>query len=96
MMGRLYQIQKDIKQSASELAKEIITTGAGRGAVKIKMNGQFKLLDLEIDPSLAPLNDAKQLSELIKTALAEAIEKAQAVSQSKVKSIADSLKLPGL
>ena len=96
MMGKLYQIQKDIKQTADELAKEIVTTGTGRGAIKITMNGQFKLLDLEIDPALAPMNDAKQLSEMIKVALAEAIEKAQIISQSKIKNITDHLKIPGL
>ncbi|GEM_PF-749479 len=96
MMNKLYQIQKDIKQTADELSKEIITTGSGRGAVKIKMNGQFKLLDLEIDPGLAPMNNAKELSEMIKTAMGEAIEKAQMVSQNKMKNITDHLKIPGL
>jgi len=96
MMSKLYQIQKDIKQTADELAKEVITTGTGRGAIKITMNGQFKVLDLEIDPSLAPMNDAKELSEMIKTVLSEAIEKAQMISQNKMKSITDHLKIPGL
>ncbi len=96
MMSKLYQIQKDIKQTADELGKEVFTTGAGRGAVKVTMNGQFKLIDLEIDPSTAPMNDAKQLAEMIKSAFAEAIEKAQMISQSKMKNITDHLKIPGL
>lgn len=96
MMNKLLQMQKDIKQSAEELAKEIINTGTGRGAVKVTMNGQFKILNLEIDPALAPMNDAKQLSEMIKTAVSEAIEKTQMVAQSKMKFVTDHLRIPGL
>ncbi|MFA5104614.1 MAG: YbaB/EbfC family nucleoid-associated protein [Candidatus Margulisiibacteriota bacterium] len=96
MMSKLFKMQKDIKQTAEALEKEIITTGAGRGAVKATMNGQFKLLNLEIDPALAPMNDVKQLSEMIKSVIAEAIEKTQVVSQNKMKSITDNLKIPGL
>ncbi len=96
MMGKLYKLQKDLKQTAEELEKEIITTGAGRGAVKVTMNGQFKLLDLQIDPTKISLNDTNELANLIKTAVSDAIDKVQQASQNKMKFLTDQLKIPGL
>lgn len=96
MMNKLYKLQSDLKETTQELAKETVTTGAGMGAIKITMNGQFKVLDVQIDPSKAPLNDANELANLIKTAFSDAIDKVMQISQKKMKALTDQLKMPGL
>ena len=97
MMKQMKQMQEEMRATSEELARETVTTGAGRGAVKATVNGEMKVLSIEIDPSLAPMNDAKKLSEMISGVLNEAIEKAQSIGQEKVKkNLKSHLNIPGL
>ncbi len=97
MMKQLKKMQDEMRKTSEELAKETVTTGTGRGAIKITVNGEMKVLNLEIDRAIAPMNDVEKLADMIKGAFNEAIEKAQSIGQEKIKSnLKSHLNIPGL
>lgn len=96
MMKQVQKMQSEMKEASAELARETITTGAGKGAIKITMNGQMKVLSLDIDPNLAPMNDMSRFSDMLKSVLNEAIEKAQDIGQEKMKRMTKYINMPGL
>ena len=96
MLKKLQQMKEDMKKIQGELKDEMVTTGAGKGAVIVTMNGQMDLKALAIDPGLAPMDDAKALSEMIMLAINEAIEKTRSVSAAKIGRLTGGLNIPGL
>jgi hypothetical protein len=96
MMKQVQQMQSDMKKIQEELNSEIITTGSGRGAVIVSMNGEMELKELTIDPKLAPMEDHQQLSDMIKSAVNEALEKAKTTAAKKMSRVAGGLNIPGL
>lgn len=96
IMKQAQQMQADMKNIQEELKTEITTAGAGRGAVMASVSGEMELKSLIIDPKLAPMNDAQQLSDLVKFAVNEALGKAKSSAAKKMGSIAGGLNIPGL
>lgn len=96
MMKKMKDMQSDMKKIQDELANEVITTGAGRGAVLVTVNGEMDLQMLKIDPNLAPMDDAQKLAEMIKFAVNEAMSKAKDVAAKKMSKVAGGMNIPGL
>ena len=88
MFNKLKQF-KDIRSKAKQiqdaLATEKVEGSAGWGKVKVTMNGNQQVLDIAIDPSL--LSDAKSLSNTVKDAVNDAIQKVQKTMASKIKDL---------
>ena len=96
MMKQAQQMQSEMKKMQEELKNEIITTGAGRGAVVVSINGEMEIKTLAIDPKLAPMNDTEKLSELIKFAVNDAVSKSKDTAAKKMSRLAGGLNIPGL
>lgn len=88
MFTKLKQF-KDIRSKAKliqdALANEKIEGSAGWGKVKVAMDGNQRVTDVIIDPSL--LTDAKSLSGYIKDAVNDAVQKVQKTMASKIKDL---------
>lgn len=96
MMKKAQQMQADMKKMQEELSNEVITTGAGKGAVLVTINGEMDIKMLAIDPNIAPMDDAKKLSEMVKFAVNEAIAKAKDSAAKKVGKMTGGMNIPGL
>ena len=96
MMKKVQKMQADMKKISQELSSEIVTTGAGRGAVIVSISGDMVLRNITIDPKLAPMDDPKALCGLIMSAVNDGMEKAKDVGARKMSVITGGLKLPGL
>lgn len=96
MMKKAQQMQSDMKEMQKELANEVITTGAGKGAVLVTINGEMDIKMLTIDPTLAPMDDAKKLAEMVKFAVNEAIGKAKDSAGRKMGKMTGGMNIPGL
>lgn len=96
MMKQAKKMQEGMKKASEELSSETVTAGTGRGAVVVKMNGNMELLELKIDPALAPVNDAGKLSEMIRSTVNDAISKSKDLSASKMSSMTGGMNLAGL
>ncbi|OGL73786.1 nucleoid-associated protein, YbaB/EbfC family [Candidatus Uhrbacteria bacterium RIFCSPHIGHO2_12_FULL_60_25] len=88
MFTKLKQF-KDIRSKAKviqdALSHESVEGSAGWGKVKVKMDGNQKVTDVQIDPSL--LTDAKTLATSVKDAVNDAVTKVQRVMASKMKDL---------
>ncbi len=96
MMKQMQKMQADMKDIQSELKAEIISTGAGRGAVLVSVNGDMEMKSLTIDPKLAPMDDPQRLAEMIMFATNEALSKSKESAAKKMGKIAGGLNIPGL
>jgi len=96
IMKKAQQMQADMKKVQAELQNETFTAGVSRGAVTATVNGEMLIKEIKIDPSNAPMNDPQKLSEMIKTAVNEAIDKSKEQASKKMGRLAGGMNIPGL
>lgn len=87
LQGHFDQIQED-------LADINVVGSSGGGIVKVTLNGQFDLLDVQIDPIAVDPRDVPMLQDLIVAAHVNASEKVKEALKVKLGPIAASI--PGL
>jgi len=92
-LGDLSKMMSVMKKMKEDLAREKVTTGAGKGAVLVTVNGNMEVTEIKIDPASAPMNDPQRLSEMIRTAVNEAVSKSQSMAASRMGGV---LGAPGL
>ncbi len=61
MMGKLKEVQAKMKEAQDSLQYITVTAESGAGLVKAKVNGQRKLISLDIDESLLNKEDLSNL-----------------------------------
>lgn len=89
LKARFDKIQK-------ELDEMVIEADAGRGAVKVTMNGQMRLKSVKIAPEAINSEKSKNLEELVLKAVNDAIEKTRKMATRQLKELTGGIKLPGL
>lgn len=73
-----------VKKLQKELQKQIITSQAGDGAVKVDITGEQKIKKVHIDPSAIDLDDIGQLERWVEDAVREAIAASQKAAAEKM------------
>jgi DNA-binding YbaB/EbfC family protein len=95
-MKDLYQLQKKARQIQKELKETEIEAKSNNGWVRVVLNGEQHLTDVEIaEEALNPQNK-NELEKDIKNTVSQAISRAQAYAAEKMKDIAGNLNSPGL
>ena len=79
-----------------ELQKEVITTEAGDGAVKVEITGEQKIKKIHIDPEYVDLDDIGQLERWVEEAVKEAISSSQKLAAEKMQPMMGALGNLGL
>ncbi len=101
-LGSLFKEALLLKQKIEAVKKElegVITEGeSGGGLVKVKMNGKFELVSVEISDELLKLDnfDKSLLEALIVSAVNVTAEKVRDKVKEKMKEIAGGIEIPGL
>ncbi len=97
MFSKLKQF-KDLRDQAKQmqnmLAQESAEGTADWGKVKVKINGNQEILNVEIDPELINPNNREKLQSAIKEATNDAIKKVQRIMAEKMRS--SGFSLPGM
>ena len=96
MLKQAQQLKSDLDKAQKELSKTIVAADSGKGAVKVSMNGQQKILSIKISPKVIDPNHAEELEELVLKAISEATTKAQKVAAKQLKGLTGGLKIPGI
>jgi len=96
MMRKARELQSKLAQAQKELKKMQVEVEQGKGAVKIVMNGEQRVLSVKIDMSLIDLKNSKQLEGYLMKALEDAQNKVQKMAADSMKDITGGLKIPGL
>ena len=89
MMGQAQQMQQQVEQT---MAQTQVEGSAGGGAVTVKMNGQKRVLGVQIDPSAAAVgsgpgesaSDLEMLQDLIAAAVNDASRRVDEALQGKL------------
>jgi DNA-binding YbaB/EbfC family protein len=96
MLKQARELQSKIAQAQKELKRMQVETEAGKGAVKIVMNGEQRVLSVKIDPALVDLKNTRQLEIFLLKALNDAQDKVEKVAARTLKEATGGMKIPGL
>jgi DNA-binding YbaB/EbfC family protein len=99
-MINLNKMMKDAQQMQEKLQKELeeleIEASSGGGMVNVKMNGQKKILSMEIHPEVINPEDPEMLQDLILAAINEATAKVEEEMANKLGGLTGGLGIPKL
>ncbi len=92
------EVQAKMKEAQDNLQHITVTAESGAGLVKATVNGQRKLLKIEIDDSILNTNDRDMVNDLVVAAVNNAMEKAGERAQEEMKKQTEGLlpNIPGL
>ncbi len=96
MMGKVQQMQADMKQLQDELAEKRVEASSGGGMVTAEVNGRGDLLGIKIDPEVLDPGDLEMLEDLIKAAVNAAVAKSQQQMKDEMAKLTGGLNLPGM
>lgn len=96
MLKQAQELKSKLDKAQKELSKMTVEGEAGKGAVKVVMNGQQKIVSIKITPEAADPHKVGDLEKLIMKAIGEAREKAEKMAAQQLKGVTGGLKIPGL
>ncbi len=96
MLKQAQELKSKLENAQKELSNIIVEADSGKGAVKVTINGQQKILSIKISPKVIDPNKPEHLEELVLKAISEAIAKSQKVAAKQLKGLTGGLKIPGL
>ena len=94
MMKQAKKMQEKMKIAQEEIAQ--METEGSSGGIKIKMLGGKTIEEVEISDKLFEQKDKSLLERFIKDAVNDASNKADKVTQKKMKKVTGGIKIPGL
>ena len=92
MMQKAKQMQEDMKIAQEEIKLMTCEGNSASGSIKIILNGEYKVANINIDNSL--LTDKEMLEDLIMLAFNDASLKVNNASKDKMKNVTGGLNLP--
>jgi DNA-binding YbaB/EbfC family protein len=90
------QVQQLQEQLLKELASKTVEVTVGGGAVRIVMNGQQELQEIEIAPEVVDPQDVEMLQDLVTAAVNEAVARSRDLAEQSMGSLLGGLQIPGL
>lgn len=98
MQGLLKQaqkMQKELTKVEDELKETIYDSTMGGGAIKVSVNGTMEIDSIIIDESIIEKENKEDLEEMIKSAVNDALLKANKDKEQKMNAITGGIKMPG-
>jgi nucleoid-associated protein EbfC len=92
MMQQVQKMQARMAKVQAELESETVEASAGGGAVKAVVNGQQRVLTIEIDGEAA--EDVEMLQDLVVAAVNEALDRSREVASQRMQDVTAGLGLP--
>jgi len=75
MLGKMKDLQARMKEAQEQLSSITESAESGAGMVRVTINGQKKIIGLEIDSDLLKPEDKEMLQDLVVAAMNKAMEK---------------------
>ena len=95
MFGKLAEAQKKAEEVKSRLAAITVEGEAANGKVKVIVDGNRKIKDIQIADELMQTDRKEELQDLLLLAVENAMNQAENISQSEMQSLMSSM-MPGL
>jgi DNA-binding YbaB/EbfC family protein len=90
------EFKSKLDQAQKELSNLIIEAEAGKGAVRVTMDGQQKIKSVKISPEIVNQGKPELIEELVLKAVSEALAKSQKAAAKQLSGLTGGLKIPGL
>lgn len=94
LMKQAQDMQKQLEDANKQLTAMEFDGSVSNGLVNVKVNGDHKILKVEINREILNPEDKEMIEDLIMIATNEAISKAEDAKKNKFGSMASSLGLP--
>ena len=95
-MKQAMELKSKLDKAQKELSNTVVEASAGKGAVRVAMDGQQKLKSVQISPEVIDPEKAELLEELVAKAVNEALAKSQKAAAKQLRELTGGLKIPGL
>lgn len=98
LMGRLMQMQNEMKKAQEDLAGERLTISVGGDAVRVVIDGQQRVhhISLSAEALAAAQQDRDMLEDMLVAAVNNALEQSQTLAAERLQGLSSGLGLPGL
>lgn len=94
LMKQANQMQLRMKKAQEDIQKMEFEGTAGGGAVKVKVNGDHKIVSLTINPDAT--SDVEMLQDMIMLATNDAVTIARETSAKEMEKITGGMNIPGM
>jgi nucleoid-associated protein EbfC len=94
LMGNLPKLKAEMEKLQERLARITAEGDAGGGMVRVKVNGQFKLLSCTIAPEALAGNDRELLEDLIVAATNQAVDRVRQLAAEETGKMAQEFGVP--
>ena len=94
MLKNLSSLQSNMQEMQEKLKDISVTGTAGGDMVKITLNGQMSVTNVEIDPVAVNPADVGMLEDLVLAAMSDATAKVREEIQSQVSSLTGGMQIP--
>ncbi len=88
ILGNAKGFQEKLQQIQNDMAEITATGTSGGGIVTVTVNGQFDLVDIQIDPVAVDPRDVPMLQDLIIAAHNAAVEKMREIAKERIGGLA--------
>jgi DNA-binding YbaB/EbfC family protein len=98
MLGKVKEVQAKLKKAKENLVNITVTSESGAGMVKATINGERKIIKLEIDPDIIKSDDKDMLQDLIVAAVNKGMEDIEEKIKEELKKSTEGMlpNIPGL
>lgn len=90
MLAKMQDLKAKAEESKAKLGQQIITEESGGGLIRVSMNGNRMLTNLEINTDLNSI-DKDDLEDLLSVAIKRTLEKIESLQEQEMISSAQSL-----
>lgn len=88
------QMQARMSELQTELDQRTVESTSGGGMVKVTADGQGRVREIKIDPTVVDPGDVEMLEDLVLAAISDAQQRAVKVYEEEMKKVTGGLNLP--
>ena len=88
------KMQARMSELQGELEERTVEATSGGGMVKVTADGQGRVREVKIDPTVVDADDVEMLEDLVLAAVAEAQQRARKVYEEEMQKMTGGLNLP--
>ena len=96
MMRQAQQMQMKMQKVQEEIQSMTYESSAGGGMVKAPVQGNGRVLGVEINPIVVDPSDVEMLQDLVVTAINSGFDEISSIGSAKMAEITGGMKIPGM
>ena len=95
LLSQAMKLQEDLSHTQKELDEHSYTESMGGGAVSVTVRGNMSVSNIEISDEMMDPDNREDLQDMLVSCLNNAIERAKAEKEEKMKSMTGGMQFPG-